>query len=154
MVKTICASATRSRRASLPLPDGSFLILKSWFDLRQRIFLQTTCPLRQFLCPRRLLRPLPPVKHAAGDEEHRADGQRVRKCFRGRLLGGFLHAVLPDEWARLIVARERLRRSDLYSEHPTTSIRFDESPLSEYRQPQTRIVIRRQFDSAVATPSR
>src|SRR3954447_11874644 len=153
MVKTICASATRSRRASLPLPDGSFLILKRWFDLREN-FPSNTCPLRQFPRPRGRLRPLPPVKHEAGDEEHRADGQRVRKCFRGRLLGGFLHAVLPDEWARLIVARERLRRSDLYSEHPTTSIRFDESPLSEYRQPQTRIVIRRQFDSAVATPSR
>src|ERR1700694_7786 len=36
-----------------------------------------------------------------------------------------------------------------YSEHPTTSIRFDESPLSEYRPCQGRTVMRRHFDSLV-----
>src|SRR3954464_12046467 len=38
---------------------------------------------------------------------------------------------------------------DFYSEHPATSIRFDESPLSEYRPCQGRTVLRRHFDSAV-----
>ena len=42
------------------------------------------------------------------------------------------------------------RWSDLYSEHPATSIRFDESPLSEYRHSQDRIVMRRQFDCDAA----
>src|SRR5437879_5562285 len=37
-----------------------------------------------------------------------------------------------------------------YSEHPTTSIRFDESPLSEYRPSQNRPAIRRQFGPRVA----
>ena len=37
----------------------------------------------------------------------------------------------------------------LYSEHPTTSIRFDESPLSEYRLCQGRTAMRRHFDSGV-----
>src|SRR5215211_8652305 len=37
----------------------------------------------------------------------------------------------------------------VYSEHPATSIRFDESPLSEYRPCQGRTVLRRHFDSAV-----
>ena len=47
-------------------------------------------------------------------------------------------------------AKSALRWSDLYSEHPTTSIRFDESPLSEYRHSQDRIVMRRQFDCDAA----
>src|SRR5450759_3989401 len=46
-------------------------------------------------------------------------------------------------------ARKRLQRSDFNSEHPTTSIRFDESPLSEYRPCQGRTVMRRHFDSRV-----
>src|SRR5882672_7053623 len=37
----------------------------------------------------------------------------------------------------------------LYSEHPATSIRLDESPLSEYRRHQDRGVMRRLFDSKV-----
>ena len=36
-----------------------------------------------------------------------------------------------------------------YSEHPTTSIRLDESPLGEYRRYQDRGVMRRLFDSDV-----
>src|SRR5882757_349862 len=36
-----------------------------------------------------------------------------------------------------------------YSEHPATSIRLDESPLSEYRRHQDRGVMRRLFDSKV-----
>src|ERR1700748_3671875 len=37
----------------------------------------------------------------------------------------------------------------LYSEHPTTSIRFEESPRSEYRLCQGRTAMRRHFDSGV-----
>jgi hypothetical protein len=45
---------------------------------------------------------------------------------------------------------ERQRRTDIaYSEHPATSIRFDESPLSEYRPFQDRGLMRRLFDSKV-----
>jgi hypothetical protein len=38
-----------------------------------------------------------------------------------------------------------------YAEHPTTSIRFNESPLSEYRRFQDRILMRREFEGIVAT---
>jgi hypothetical protein len=38
---------------------------------------------------------------------------------------------------------------ELYSEHPSTSIRFDESPLGEYRLCQPRTAMRRHFDSGV-----
>src|SRR3984957_14181890 len=38
----------------------------------------------------------------------------------------------------------------LYWEHPTTSIRFDESPLSEYRLCQGRTAMRRHFGSRAA----
>jgi hypothetical protein len=38
---------------------------------------------------------------------------------------------------------------EIYSEHPTTSIRFNESPLSEYRLCQGRTAMRRHFDSGV-----
>ena len=37
-----------------------------------------------------------------------------------------------------------------YSEHPTSSIRFDESPLGESRRYESQIILRRQFDSVVA----
>ena len=47
-------------------------------------------------------------------------------------------------------AKTRCDGQILYSEHPTTSIRFDESPLSEYRHCQDRIVMRRQFDCDAA----
>src|SRR3954466_8950334 len=90
------------------------------------------------------------VKHDAGDDEHRRHRQHLRKRFRGRPLGGLLHTCLP----RLSgVSHRRPRRLDgsvdFYSEHPATSIRFDESPLSEYRPCQGRTVLRRHFDSAV-----
>ena len=39
---------------------------------------------------------------------------------------------------------------EIYSEHPTTSIRFDESPLSEYRLSQNRMLLRRDFGSRAA----
>src|SRR6185369_7740976 len=38
----------------------------------------------------------------------------------------------------------------VYSEHPATSIRSFESPLSEYRQSENRPALRRQFGSRVA----
>ena len=48
-----------------------------------------------------------------------------------------------------------LRRLDgsliFYAEHPTTSIRLIESPLSEYRRFKDRIVMRRELESIVAT---
>src|ERR1700720_4045284 len=44
----------------------------------------------------------------------------------------------------------KARRSVFYSEHPTTSIRFDESPLSEYRLCQGRTAMRRHFGSPAA----
>jgi hypothetical protein len=37
-----------------------------------------------------------------------------------------------------------------YAEHPTTSIRFNESPLGEYRRLQDRILMRRELESIVA----
>ena len=46
--------------------------------------------------------------------------------------------------------RRRDDSIDSYSEHPTTSIRSDESPLSEYRQSQTQTVLRRDFGSQAA----
>src|ERR1700722_8238623 len=39
---------------------------------------------------------------------------------------------------------------EIYSEHPTTSIRFNESPLSEYRLCQGRTAMRRHFGSPAA----
>jgi len=43
------------------------------------------------------------------------------------------------------------REGQIYdSEHPTTIIRFDESPLSEYRRRQGRPAIRRHFGSGAA----
>jgi hypothetical protein len=35
------------------------------------------------------------IKNKAGDDEHCRHRQRLRKRFRGRPLGGFLHAFLP-----------------------------------------------------------
>src|SRR6478672_10921484 len=83
----------------------------------------------------------PPVEHEAGDDEHRRHRQHSRERFRGCPLGGFLHAILPRLGHDSSLARERPRWPDLYSEHPMTSIRFDESPLSEYRQRQRRSAI-------------
>jgi hypothetical protein len=37
----------------------------------------------------------PRVKNKAGDDEHCRHRQHLRKHFRGRPFGGFLHAVLP-----------------------------------------------------------
>src|ERR1700676_119274 len=46
--------------------------------------------------------------------------------------------------------RERARTTArIYSEHPATIVRFDESPLSEHRRWQGRTVMRRHFDSRV-----
>ena len=68
-----------------------------------------------------------PVKHHAGDDEHRAYRQHLRKRFRGRPLGGCFHACLPRlEPLGLLLGmthRGARRASDgqiLYSEHPST----------------------------------
>jgi hypothetical protein len=90
------------------------------------------------------------IKDKAGDDEHCRHRQRLRERFRGSPFGGFLHALLPRPGHDSSL-REHARDSQtLYSEHPTTSIRSDESPLSEYRRCQTRIVLRRDFGSPAA----
>src|ERR1700704_1185928 len=65
-----------------------------------------------------------------------------------RLVACFMRVSLDSG-----MSHRRPRRLDgsdgFYSEHPATSIRFDESPLSEYRPFQGRTVLRRHFDSAV-----
>src|SRR5258708_31196871 len=73
---------------------------------------------------------LPHIKHKAGDDEHRRHRQRLRKHFRGRPLGGFLHAVLPRLGRESSLPAKACDSIYLYSEHPTTSIRFDLSPHS------------------------
>jgi hypothetical protein len=73
------------------------------------------------------------IKEDAGDDEHSRHRQHVRKCRRSRPLGGFLHAgSLPkpgrdDTWR----GQARTHIMILYSEHPTSSIRLDESPLGD-----------------------
>ena len=92
-----------------------------------------------------------PVEDKAGDDEHRRHRQRLRERFRGRPFCGFLHANLPRLGHDSSLARARLRRSDDYSENPTTNIRFRfESPLSEHRRHQVRPVMRRHFGSVAA----
>ena len=53
------------------------------------------------------------------------------------------------------MSHRRPRRLDgsliFYAEHPTTSIRLIESPLSEYRRFKDRTVMRRELESIVAT---
>src|SRR5258708_11037780 len=73
---------------------------------------------------------LPHIKHKAGDDEHRRHRQRLRKHFRGRPLGGFLHAVLPRLGRESSLPAKACDSIYLYSEHPTTSIHFDLSPHS------------------------
>jgi hypothetical protein len=98
---------------------------------------------------------LPHVEDKTGDDEHCRHRQHLRNCSRGRPFGGFLHAVLPrlghPRFGRDSSLRgERQRQTDIvYSEHPTTSIRLYESPLSEYRRLQDRRLMRRLFDSKV-----
>jgi hypothetical protein len=116
--------------------------------------------------------PSPEIEDEAGDDEHSRHRQRLRKHLRGRPLGGFLHAFSlahdPPKCERFggscVVnnARERALGRDsswpakarrpicFYSGHPTTSIRFDESPLSEYRLFQGRTAMRRHFGSHAA----
>lgn len=66
------------------------------------------------------------------------------------LVASFMHFSL-DPGTRHPRPRRPDDLLDFYSEHPMTSIRFDESPLSEYRRTKSRIVMRRQFDSRVTT---
>ena len=102
----------------------------------------------------------PHIKDKAGDDEHCRHRQRLRERFRGSPFGGFLHALLPRHghprlghptFGHDSSLREHAHDGQMfYSEHPTTSIRSDESPLSEYRQSQTRTVLRRDFGSQAA----
>src|ERR1700761_5301156 len=56
----------------------------------------------------------------------------------------------PGFWTQNIVARKGPMIDWIYAEHPSTSIRFDESPLSEHRQSQNRLAIRRHFGPPAA----
>src|SRR5712672_3009251 len=76
----------------------------------------------------------PPVEDNAGDDEHCRHRQHLRERLRGRPLGGFLHACLPRPGRDSSLRETRIRQSSFYSEHPATSIRLIESPLSEHRR--------------------
>ena len=75
-----------------------------------------------------------PMKHKAGDDEHRRHRQHLRKCFRGRPLGGFLHTGLPRCLPRLGHAHRCAESACdghmFYSEHPATNFALDVSPHS------------------------
>src|SRR5262249_34191201 len=58
---------------------------------------------------------LMPIEQYAGDDEHRRHRQHMCKGFRGRPLGGFLHAGFSLTWARRIVARRRARPSEFFT---------------------------------------
>src|SRR5215212_4360428 len=80
----------------------------------------------------------PPVKHDTGDHEHSRQRQRLREHFRGSPLAGFLHALSPG-FGHDSSLRESACDGQIFTrKHPATSIRFDESPLSEYRPLQDR----------------
>ena len=70
------------------------------------------------------------VEEDAGDDEQGRHRQHVRKCLRGRPLGGFLHAGLSlNLGATHRGARYAQRGQNFHSEHPTaTSIRLLDSP--------------------------
>src|ERR1700675_2436655 len=61
------------------------------------------------------------------------------------LVASFMSNSLDLGMAHRCAKRAHTTANDFYSEHPATSIRFDESPLSEYRPSQNRPAIRRQF---------
>src|ERR1700682_1404290 len=76
-----------------------------------------------------LLAVLPPVKHHAGDDEHRRHRQHLRKRLRGRPLGGFLHAVSLDLGVTHRCAK-RLRRSSFLLGTPRDEYSLSLSPHS------------------------
>ena len=71
------------------------------------------------------------------------------------LVASFIVVSLDPGIQDVGVSHRCLRRLDgsriFYAEHPTTSIRLIESPLSEYRRFKDRIVMRRELESIVAT---
>ena len=77
-----------------------------------------------------LMGPSPPIKDDAGDDKHCRHRQHLRKRFRGRPLGGFLHAVLPRLGRDSSLRENAQTTAMVYSEHPATSIRLDLSPHS------------------------
>ena len=72
------------------------------------------------------------IEKDAGDDEHCRHRQHVRECFRGRPLGGFLHAGLSlNLGATHRGAANAHDRQNFYSEHPATSgTRLSVSPHS------------------------
>src|SRR4249920_1352462 len=160
MVTTISPSAMRSP------PDTSHLRVgwcrtsrKRSSDLRGNEAIQSYAKLIRSDCFAALhshWRFSSPVEDNTGDDEHCRHRQRLRERFRGRPFGGFLHVQLPRlDSLDLGMAHRRAKHAhttanDFYSEHPATSIRSDESPLSEYRQSQNRPALRRQFGPRAA----
>ena len=60
------------------------------------------------------------IEKDAGDDEQCRHRQHVRECFRGRPLGGFLHAGLSlNLGATSRGAADAHNRQNFHSEHPT-----------------------------------
>ena len=94
----------------------------------------------------RAARASPPMEDDAGDNQHCRHRQHLRERFRGRPLGGFLHAVLP-RLGRDSSLREGASESQSFTRNtPRRLFALIESPLSEYRPCQGQIVMRRHFD--------
>ena len=72
---------------------------------------------------------LPPIKQYAGDDEHCRHRQHMCERFRGRPLGGFLHAGFSlNLGATVRGAKTRNDRQNFYSEHPATMLHLDCCP--------------------------
>ena len=97
-----------------------------------------------------MLKPSPCVEYETGDNEHCSHRQHLRKRLRGQPLGGFLHAILPRPGRESSLPGEGLDGSIFLLGTPLDDIRFDDSPVSEYRQCQNRLAIRREFGLEVA----
>ena len=144
----LCLRAEMRFRAEMRLPADSIVIANAtkqspgYAKLMSRI-----APSHSLLA---LVRSSPPVEDDAGDDKHGCHRQHLREHFRGRPPGSVLHAVLPRLGHNSPLPAKARRSGWLYSEHPTTSIRFDESPLSEYRLCQGRTAMRRHFGPPAA----
>jgi hypothetical protein len=90
------------------------------------------------------------IKDEAGDDEHGRHRQHLRKRFRGRLFGGFLHAVLPrsGHHSSLRGSANDVRN---FTRNTPRRVFAGSSPHSrEYRRSQRRTAMRRHFGSRAA----
>ena len=90
------------------------------------------------------------IKDKAGDDEHGRHRQHLRKRFRGRLFGGFLHAVLPRSGhdSSLRGSANDVRN---FTRNTPRRVFAGLSPHSrEYRPSQGRTAMRRHFGSHAA----